>query len=283
MQIKSSKKIPLLDLLQENYPESSKNTLRSWVEKGRVLLEGKPIKKANLIVEEGQEVSVGGKPKFLRSDLKILYEDQDLVVVDKPAGLLSVATEKELELTAHGILKRRFHNRTVFPIHRLDKDTSGLLVFAYTTEARDHLKKQLEERTMMREYRALVHGHPGKGTWHCFLRENAQMVVHTCVPSQGKEAITHFETISKKRKTALLKLQLKTGRKHQIRVQAAHAGYPIVGDRKYGIEDGGKSLELRAVALSFIHPKTNKLLQLGEGFLTKKPSVSTHQESVGKN
>ncbi|NGX47705.1 MAG: Ribosomal large subunit pseudouridine synthase D [Chlamydiae bacterium] len=259
MQIKSSKKISLLELLQELAPESSKNRLRSWVEKGRVLVDGKAPKHVNQMVKDGQEVTVGAKPKYVQEDLKILYEDEDLVVIDKPKGLLSVATDLEKEKTVHALLKHRFHNRMVYPIHRLDQESSGLLVFAYTKEARDHLKEQLEKRTMEREYRALVHGHPNSGTWRCFLEEDARMKVH--VTSHGKEAVTHFETIKKRGNCSLLKLKLESGRKHQIRVQAAHFGYPIVGDPKYGIpEDTGKSFQLRAVALSFSHLKTNKIL-----------------------
>lgn len=252
MQIKSSKKISLIELLQELSPDSSKNTLRSWIESGRVSIDGKMAKRSNQSLEPGQEIIVSSKPKFLKNDLKIVYEDDDLVVVDKPMGLLSVATDLEKYHTVHAILKHRFHNRTVYPIHRLDQDTTGLLVFAYTTEARDHLKNQLEERTMRREYLALVHGHPGSGTWRCFLWEDNRMRVH--VAERGKEAITHFETVQKRKNHSLLRLKLETGRKHQIRVQAAHFGFPIVGDSKYGIQED-KPFQLRAVALSFCHPK----------------------------
>lgn len=260
MQIKSSKKITLLALLQEMAPDSSKTTLRSWVETGRIKIDGKAAKHANIDVEKGQEVVIGTKSKFLSDDLKIVYEDDDLVVIDKPAGLLSVATDMEKDKTVHALLRHRYHNRMVYPIHRLDQDTSGLLVFAYTIEARDHLKLQLSERTMHREYRALVHGHPGKGTWRCNLEEDSRMRVH--VSKKGKEAVTHFETIKRKGPRALLKLRLESGRKHQIRVQAAHFGFPIVGDSKYGLpEDKAKKFKLRAVALELIHPKTNKLLR----------------------
>lgn len=249
----------LLEALQLLAPESSKNTLRSWIEQGRVLVDQKRAERASQIVEEGQEVTVSSKPKFLSHGLKIVYEDEELVVIDKPAGLLSVATEMENDLTAHGLLKQRFHHPKIYPIHRLDRETSGLLVFAYTEEARDSLKEQLEKRTMYREYRALVHGHPGKGTWKSYLKENGLMRVESCAPSEGKEAVTHFETLKLQGNSSLLKLRLKSGRKHQIRVQAADAGFPVVGDQKYGLpEDKGKMLHLQAVALHFEHPRTKK-------------------------
>lgn len=265
MQTKSSKKIALLELLTSMAPDSTKNTLRLWIEQGRVEIDGNTIRRANHVVEPGQIVSVGMRAKFLKCELRIVYEDEDLIVVDKPAGLLSVATEKEMGQTVHAILKRRFHKRRVYPIHRLDRDTSGLMVFAYTEKARDHLKDQLAKRTMHRQYEALVHGHPGSGTWHCFLRENKQMVVFVCPPSEGKEAITHFETIEKRGKYSLLKLTLESGRKHQIRVQASDAGYPIVGDGKYGLaKDKKKPFQLRAVALALCHPTTKKLMHFGK-------------------
>jgi len=259
MQIKSAKKLSLLELLGEMAPESSKNTLRSWIEKGRVTIDGKKASRANQIVEKDQEVALGIKKKFLPMGLKILYEDRDLVVIEKPIGLLSVATDIETVATAHALLKRQDEARTVYPIHRLDKDTSGLLVFAYSLKAKEGLKAQLEKRTMSREYRALVHGHPTKGIWKCGLRENKQFIVHVCPPSKGKVAVTHYEILKKRGEKALLKLNLETGRKHQIRVQAAHAGYPVVGDSKYGLaEDAGKRLHLHAVHLTFIHPISQK-------------------------
>lgn len=263
MQIKSSEKISLIDLLGELSPDSSKNTLRSWIEKKRVTIDGKLAKYAKDVVEPGSSVVVGVKPKFLEEGVKILYEDDSLVVIDKPRDLLSVATNTETRQTAHAFLKRRFKNQKVYPIHRLDRDTSGLLIFAYTEKARDHLKEQLAERTMHREYEALVHGHPGDGTWNCFLRENKQMVVFVCPPSGGKEAITHFETLKKVGSHSLLKLKLESGRKHQIRVHAAHYGFPIVGDSKYGLEDDRtKHFKLCAVALEFEHPIRGKTMRI---------------------
>jgi 23S rRNA pseudouridine1911/1915/1917 synthase len=261
MEFKSPKKFTLLERLEAEYPESSKNTLRSWVTQGRIHVDGKKITRAQHLVGETEEVGLGAKPKFARKGLKILFEDQDLVVIDKPAGLLSVATPLEPVPSAHDLLKRRYNTRRVYPIHRLDRETEGLLVFAYTEQARDHLKEQLENRSIKREYRAIVHGHPGSGTWRSYLREEVDLFVRVCLPHQGKEAITHFETIQKRKNSSLLHLKLETGRKHQIRVQAAEAGCPIYGDQKYGLEeDKKKLLKLQAVSLTFEHPRTGKQL-----------------------
>lgn len=259
MQSKADQTISLIELLAKIAPDSSKSKLRSWIEQGRVMVQGEVAKTPQQVVQASHLVTVGSRCEFLPKGLKIVYEDTALVVVDKPAGLLSVATERERALTVHAFLKRRFNRAWVYPIHRLDCDTSGLMVFAYTTRARDSLKEQLAARAMHREYRALVHGHPGNGVWRCFLRENRQMTVFVCSSSLGKEAITHFETLERRQRHSLLKLTLETGRKHQIRVQAAHAGFPIVGDSKYGtVRDRGRAFHLRAVALYFSHPYTGK-------------------------
>lgn len=259
MQIKSSKDTYLLQRLKQLFPESSNNTLRGWIDKGRVMVDGKQASNAKQLVHEGQEVVLGAKCKFLPKELKIVYEDEDLVVIDKPAGLLSVATDEELDPSVHSILKRRYNMRNVYPVHRLDRETSGLLVFAYNQKTREQLQEQLAERTMHREYRALVHGDPEKGTWKNYLRENIRLYVEICEPDEGKLAITHFETLKKKGELSLLKLKLQTGRKHQIRVQASHAGFPIVGDSKYGRpDDTSKRLYLHAVQLCFCHPVSGK-------------------------
>jgi len=257
MEIKSSKKITLLSLLEELSPDSSKNTLRGWLEKGRVTVDGKRAKFAKQTVEGGQLVKVGDKKKFLHRGLKIVYEDEHIVVVDKPAGLLTVATDKETDLTVHAILKRRFNNRPVYPVHRLDRETSGLLVFAYTEKAREDLKGQLFRRTMGREYRALVHGDPGKGVWKDYLWENIRLYIEISNPKAGKLAITHYQVLQKRGDRSLVKFKLETGRKHQIRVQAANAGYPLVGDNKYGNAEDGR-LFLHAAHLKLQHPASGK-------------------------
>lgn len=262
MQLIAQEKSPLSELLKKLAPDSSNNTLRSWLEQGRVMVDDQRVKKFSHIVHSGQTVTVGASCHFLPRNLKIVFEDKYLVVVDKPSGLLSVATEVEMERSAHLLLKRHHKNGPVYPIHRLDRETSGLLVFAYNQATRHALKDQLEVRSMEREYRALVHGHPGNGTWSCNLAENEQMQVYCCPETEGKIAITHYETLETRGPYSLLKLRLQTGRKHQIRVQASDAGFPLVGDPKYGREiDPKKRLHLHAARLKFVHPELNKEME----------------------
>src|SRR5580700_9124888 len=126
----ADKKASLLEILQEMTPDSSKNSLRSWLQAGRVTVDKQCRTRANTEIFPGQEVHIGPKVAFLKGGIRILHEDSDLVVLEKPAGLLSVATDFESHATVHTFLKRRFHHRRVYPVHRLDRETSGVMLFA---------------------------------------------------------------------------------------------------------------------------------------------------------
>ncbi len=257
MELFSTQTQSLLELLRTGYPSSSNTTLRGWISGGRIEMDGKRISRANFLVKSGQCVRVGPRAKIVQGELKILYEDNDLVVIDKPEGLLSVATDFDQTRSAHSLLKRRFHRPRIYPVHRLDRETSGLLVFAYTESAREGLKKLFNEHAVIREYRAVVHGilPDLKGTFHSYLKEDASYFVRSV--DKGKLAITHYQVLKKKKNKTLLKLHLETGRKNQIRVHLSEAGFPIVGDSKYGIDKADR-LYLHALELGFTHPVTKK-------------------------
>lgn len=265
MEILAAQNMPLLELLALLSPESSKNSLRSWVEQGRVTLNGIPAKKANLQVNQGDKVAVSKRVHFFDQGIKILYEDEHLVVVDKPEGLLSVASDFEHELSAHGLLKRRFHTKRVYPVHRLDRETSGVMVFAYSEQARDGLKEQFAAHSITREYYAIVEGKidPAEGTWSSFLAEDALYVVKPTTPDHkgAKHAITHYATVAQSAKWSGLRLTLETGRKNQIRVHCKASKHPVVGDVKYGsvVNPIGR-LCLHAHKLGFFHPVKKKPL-----------------------
>lgn len=230
---------------------------------GRVSLKERELRKASEKLYPGQVITVGAKPKFAEEKFKIFYEDDQIVVIDKPEGLLSVSTLQETRHTAHAVLKRHAE-QLVYPVQRLDRDTSGVMVFAYTQEARHHLKNQLEVHSVEREYRALIEGimNPTRGTLKSYLVEDGNFFVHTDKSETGKLAITHYEMLERRGKFSLLKLKLETGRKNQIRVQLSEAGFPIVGDRKYGPEfKKSKRLHLHAYKLGFQHPTLNKWME----------------------
>lgn len=259
MQLKSPNDLTLLEVLKLLAPESSKNTLRSWIEKGRVTIEGKEVQKASTIVKTGEVVAVGKKVNFISKEIKIFYEDEHLIVIEKPAGLLSVMTDTDEKNNAHWVLKRRFHSQRVYPVHRLDRETSGVMIFAYSTQAREGLKAQFMQHSITREYTAVVQGklEPEEGTWKSYLREDKNYYVKS--GPQGQLAITHYKVIKQNKQYSLLSLQLETGRKNQIRVHASEAGFPILGDIKYGTSKRDR-MYLHASLLAFDHPVKRKRL-----------------------
>lgn len=262
MKAKIREKTLLLDILQELSPDSSKNNLKSWIEKGRVQVDGVIVKRHVLSLEPGQEVTVGPKASFAEEGIRIVYEDRYLVVLDKPDHLLSVASLTEENRTVHAILKRRL-GKVVYAVHRLDRETSGLMMFAYTDEARDKLKKQFEFHEVLRHYVALVEGHLAskQGTWKSYLQEDNNNYKVYSAPT-GQLAITHYEVIGEKPTFSCVRFQLETGRKNQIRVHCLDDGHPIIGDRKYGARTNPYDrLCLHAFQLEFVHPFTNKKLR----------------------
>ena len=198
--------------------------------------------------------------------LTILYEDRDILVVDKAAGLLTIGTRNERTKTAYyrltdyvrkGYAKSR--NR-IFIVHRLDRDVSGVLVFAKTPAAKKALQDRWEEAE--KKYLAVVHGRTvdKAGVIATYLAENSAHVVYsTTDPRKGKLSRTAYRVLKETRAFSLLEIALLTGRKNQIRVHLAESGHPVVGDRKYGEEDRAhKRLALHAWLLSFNHPSSGK-------------------------
>ncbi len=262
MKYLASKDCLLFSFLSELYPDSSHNTLRSWLKAGRVHVNGKQAVKANLALTQGAEVMVGPKVNFLDHGIKVLFEDDDLVVLEKPEGLLSVATDFDDSISVHSILKKRFHKQRVFPVHRLDRETSGVMIFAYSDYARKQLKSQFEKHTIEKVYYAIVEGKLPQptGKWESYLEEDAlYFVSSTTELGKGKLAITHYEQVRTNQHYALLRLMPLTGKKHQLRVHCREAGITIAGDKRYEAQHNPLDrLCLHAHKITFTHPATGK-------------------------
>jgi len=262
--------VNLLDTLATLFPDSSRTTLRQLLQHGRVRVNGEVEKDAKREIAEDEEVDVSQKAVniALPSTLGLLYEDNDLLVVLKSAGLLTVATEREKATTAQAHLNTYLKQKgecRVHVVHRLDRETSGVLVFAKNLETRDRLKDKFAAHDVDRVYVAIVEGYvdPIRGTIESHLRERRDLKMVSADEShpEAKRAVTHYRTIARAHDCSVLEITLETGRKNQIRAHLSEKGHPVVGDTMYG----GKTnplgrLGLHAKLLGFVHPTTgNKL------------------------
>jgi 23S rRNA pseudouridine1911/1915/1917 synthase len=209
--------------------------------------------------------------------VQIIFEDKDIMVVDKPEGLLTIATDTEKNRTLYACLfehvKSKKPPEMLFIVHRLDREASGLLVFAKSETAKHQLQQQFKEHSAGRTYLAITEGqlNPNQQTIESYLAENR---MHRCYSthdrSKGKRAVTHVKVLKRSPHRTLAEVQLETGRKHQIRVHLAEQGHPIVGDQAYGsLSNPIRRLALHAAKLAFKHPRTGKLLE----FVSPPPAL----------
>lgn len=257
----------LLDVLRNRFPDSSNTTLRQMLQSGRVRVNGEIEKNAKRAIEGDDAVQVLSRSESasLPAGLQILHEDDDVIVLLKPHGLLTVATEREREETVQSYLNdylRQKRDGRIHVVHRLDRESSGVLVFAKNFAAREALKEQFSAHTTDRLYVAIIEGaiDPPSGTIrsHLFERRDLHMQSVKARPD-AKLAITHYRTAATARGYSMLEVTLETGRKNQIRVHLSEAGHPIVGDQFYGsrVNPLGR-LGLHAKMLAFTHPVTGK-------------------------
>lgn len=203
-----------------------------------------------------------------KEKLDIVFEDKNIIVINKPTHLLTVATEKEREKTLfHKVLeyeKKKHKSNKVFIVHRLDKDTSGIVVFAKNMKVKTILQENWDKLVKNREYYAVVKGklEKDKDTIKTWLKENKNLVTYSSNhPNDGKLAITKYEVMKSNNNFSLLKIHILTGRKNQIRVHMKEIGHPIVGDTKYGFKTNvSKRMLLHANKLELIHPITKQLM-----------------------
>ncbi|MGE5455858.1 MAG: RluA family pseudouridine synthase [Ignavibacteriales bacterium] len=258
----------LLDYLLTHLKNKSKNNIKSILSRGSVFVDNKPITKFDYKLRKGQIIEIRQILKNYKNTISIIYEDNDLVVVDKPDGLLSIATDKESTNTAYHLVREHIRIRNpkghIFVVHRLDRDTSGILVFAKNEKIKNMLQDNWNDIVTIRGYVAIVEGQFDKanGTIKSWLKENkAKMVYSSNRPHDGDLAITHYQVLRTNDKYSLVDIRLDTGRKNQIRVHMKDLGHSVIGDKKYGSKsDPLKRLGLHANVLEFKHPISKKVM-----------------------
>jgi 23S rRNA pseudouridine1911/1915/1917 synthase len=264
----------LLPFLIDKLSSLGRNSVKAILARGQVAVNGKAVTAYNFPLQPEQTVTIS-KDKVVEdiplAGMSILHEDEDVIVIQKDTGLLSIAANvQENEITAYRQLTAHVRNHDpkarIFVVHRLDRDTSGVMMFAKNEKAQQHLQNTWQDSVKERTYVALVEGMVKKpeGTISSWLKEHTKSLkmFSTPYPNDGQHAVTHYKTIQANRSFSLLEVNLETGRKNQIRVHMQDIGHPVVGDKKYGskTKEIGR-LGLHARVLAFLHPTTCQLLR----------------------
>lgn len=282
MKITISKSQTLLEFLIEQHPDSPRTRVKKLLQSGTVIVNNRPVTLHSFPLKTGDCVEFGKKPGIATKaslPYPVLYEDKEVIVIDKPAGIAtsSIDGSINIQLVVSEFLKQMSKGIVrSYVVHRLDKEVSGVLLLAKSENAMDIIKDKWEETE--KHYFAFVEGVPEKpeGTIRSWLIEDNAMKMRSVKERpDAKLAITHYKTIKNLESYTLLDIQTETGRKNQIRVHLADLGCPIVGDRKYGASaEFVRRVRLHACSLRFPHPLTGKEITvksaMPEGFLVLK-------------
>ena len=270
----------LMKFLIENLPNKNRNNIKSLLKNKQVLVDGAAISQFNHPLNPGQEVMIT-ESRFSDKDMKgikVVYEDEYLIAVEKASGILSIATDKEREKTAYNIVKNYVKSRNplekLFIVHRLDRETSGVMIFAKTEEMQQILQTNWQKMVLERTYVAVVEGKVEKNsdTIISYLKENSAFVTFSSDKEieGSKKAVTHYTVLKRSKGFSLVEANIETGRKNQIRVHMQSIGHSVVGDKKYGATTNPLGrLGLHAKSIIFKHPKTGKVLSFQTGIPAK--------------
>lgn len=259
------KSLGLLEFLFEVQGEKPRGKVKSEMEHGLVSVDGKVVTKYNFPLKPGQTVRIGTYiPEFSKAEisgLDIIYEDDELLAVNKPAGMLAIANEKERDMTAYHLameyVRAKSSRNRIFVVHRLDRDTSGVLIFAKNETIKHALQDSWDELVKLRGYTAVTEGTPvpRRGRIENYLRETESHLVYVAKMKDGKRAVTNYNVLKSNDDYALVDINIETGRKNQIRVHMSGLGCPIAGDKKYGAATNPvHRLCLHAGRLVITHP-----------------------------
>lgn len=273
--VNQGEEIGLMNYLSVIMPDSKRTDIKRWMKFGHVKVNGNVVTAFDYPVANGAEIELNLTrpfPVFRHHRLQLVYEDDDIIVVNKGYGLLSVGTGAPAngktgkpQETAYNILrdyvKTQDPRNKIFVVHRLDRHTSGLMMFAKSVEMQEAMQHNWNNMVLSRKYVALVEGNvkENEGVVRSLLEENSAFKVYSNNDGDGKPAVTRFRVLKRNRATTLVEFELDTGRKNQIRVHASDMGHPIVGDVKYGGHVSGlHRLALHAQTLRFAHPRTRR-------------------------
>ena len=259
----------LLDFLFASMPQRKRTNVKELLRHNQVKVNDEVVTQFDLPISPADSVFVNLTrefPRFYNRRLKIVYEDDDIIVVNKGYGLLSMGNDKVKDGTAYSILKEYVKwvdpRQKIFVVHRLDRDTSGLMMFAKNIEAKEAMQHNWNNMVLNRTYVAVVEGSvdEDEGTIRTYLAENSKYEVYvTDNPQEGQLAVTRYKVLDRKNGYTLMELELDTGRKNQIRVHMKHIGHPIAGDRRYGAKSSPiHRLALHARTLRFAHPASRR-------------------------
>ncbi len=279
IELKPQEPDTLLNYLYNNVRGKSKTTIKSYLKNRQISLNSMVSTQFDDAVGPGDTIIVSSerqKESMRHPMLKIVFEDEHLLVVNKKSGLLSIATDKQLIRTAYNIvsdyMKADDPSARVFVVHRLDRETSGLMIFAKNKKVQTDLQFNWNENVLERKYYAVCEGVLAKkeGVIESYLTESKSLKVYATNKEEGKLARTAFKVVKSNKDYSLLELQLETGRKNQIRAHLEYVGYPIIGDKKYGAKSNpiGR-VALHAGTIVFTHPVTNEEMN----FTTPVPGV----------
>jgi 23S rRNA pseudouridine1911/1915/1917 synthase len=271
-----------MQFLTEQYPDSPRTRIKKLLQSGTIHVNNKKVTLHSYPLNPGDVIEISHheiKASKAGAPFTVLYEDDDVIVLDKPAGISTsnIDGSKNVQDILSEFLKEQSRGKVrSYVVHRLDKEVSGVVLFAKSKELMDAIKEKWEETE--KHYYALVEGNPEnpEGTIKSWLIEDGQQKVHsTTEKPNARLAITNFKLIKKVNKYSLLDVHTLTGRKNQIRVQLSDIGCPIVGDRKYGASaEFVRRVRLHAYSLSFPHPVSGKVIKVESnmpaGFLSVK-------------
>jgi 23S rRNA pseudouridine1911/1915/1917 synthase len=258
----------LLDAVLQIMDTATRTTVRKFIKNGRVAVDGELQTRPDFPVIPGQTVEIAPRGRE-HPPFAVLFEDDHILVVDKAAGLLSIATDKEQQKTLYRMVSDYVKEATggrgrIFIVHRLDRDVSGVMVFAKDETTKQQLQKGWAGAEKI--YHAVVEGRPdpAEGTVRNWLRENRAFRVYACGRENrdAKVAVTHYRVLKSAASYCTVEVRIETGRKHQIRVHMAGLGCPIVGDDIYGTAKSGGEMALHAHSLTFDHPSTGRRLTI---------------------